>query len=131
MADTIFVKEAAKLWNISERRVSTLCKEGKIKGAIKQGKSWLIPANTEKPTDNRIKSGIYKKVVRPANLPLPIGISDYRLASSEYYYIDKTMMIKDFIDSSQQFKPQHFCCTIWIFKPLNKMYYYYKNRVGG
>lgn len=31
-------------------------------------------------------------------LPLPIGISDYCLASSEYYYIDKTMMIKDFID---------------------------------
>ena len=31
-------------------------------------------------------------------LPLPIGISDYRLASTEYYYIDKTMMIKDFID---------------------------------
>ena len=31
-------------------------------------------------------------------LPLPIGISDYRLASSEYYYVDKTMMIKDFID---------------------------------
>ena len=33
-----------------------------------------------------------------ALLPLPIGISDYRLASTEYYYIDKTMMIKDFID---------------------------------
>lgn len=32
-------------------------------------------------------------------LPLPIGISDYCLASSEYYYIDKTMMIKDFIDA--------------------------------
>lgn len=31
-------------------------------------------------------------------LPLPVGVSDYRLASSEYYYIDKTMMIKDFID---------------------------------
>ena len=29
---------------------------------------------------------------------LPIGISDYRLASSEYYYIDKTLMIKDFLD---------------------------------
>ena len=26
------------------------------------------------------------------------GISDYRLASSEYYYIDKTMMIKEFLD---------------------------------
>lgn len=31
-------------------------------------------------------------------LPLPIGISDYRLASSEYYYIDKTMLIKEFLD---------------------------------
>ena len=98
MADTMYVKDAAKLWNISERRVSTLCKEGKIVGAKKQGKSWLIPADAKKPTDARVKSGIYKKSVRPAHLPLPIGIADYRLASSEYYYIDKTMMIKDFID---------------------------------
>ena len=35
---------------------------------------------------------------RQTKLPLPIGISDYRLASSSYYYIDKTMMIKDFLD---------------------------------
>lgn len=98
MADTMFVKDAAKLWNISERRVSALCKEGKIAGAKKQGKSWLIPIDAKKPADARVKSGIYKKAVRHPNLPLPIGISDYRLASSEYYYIDKTMMIKDFID---------------------------------
>ncbi len=98
MANTMFVKEAAKLWNITERRVSALCKDGKIEGAVKHGKSWLIPINAEKPVDNRVKSGAYKKKVRPSNLPLPIGISDYRLASSEYYYIDKTMMIKDFID---------------------------------
>ncbi len=31
-------------------------------------------------------------------LPLPVGISDYRLASLEYYYVDKTMMIKEFLD---------------------------------
>ncbi|MBO5418150.1 MAG: AAA family ATPase [Clostridia bacterium] len=98
MADTMFVKDAAKLWDISERRVSTLCKEGKIKGAKKQGKSWIIPVAAEKPADSRVKSGAYIKKARPANLPLPIGISDYRLASSEYYYIDKTMMIKEFID---------------------------------
>ena len=98
MADTMFVKEAAKIWNITERRVSALCKDGKIEGAVKHGKAWLIPTNAEKPVDNRVKSGAYKKKVRPSNLPLPIGISDYRLASSEYYYIDKTMMIKDFID---------------------------------
>lgn len=98
LADTMFVKEVAKLWNISERRVSTLCKEGKIKGAIKSGKVWLIPIDAEKPMDSRVKTGRYKKSTRPAKLSLPIGISDYRLASSEYYYIDKTMMIKDFID---------------------------------
>ena len=98
MGNTMLVKEAAKLWNITERRVSTLCKEGKIKGAVKQGRSWLIPIDTKKPADHRIKTGAYIKNTRPANLPLPVGISDYRLASSEYYYIDKTMMIKDFID---------------------------------
>lgn len=98
MSDTMPVKEAARLWNITERRVSALCKEGKIKGAKKQGRSWLIPIDTEKPADNRIKSGAYINPRRPAKLPLPVGISDYRLASSEYYYIDKTMMIKDFID---------------------------------
>lgn len=31
-------------------------------------------------------------------LPLPIGVSDFRLAQAEYYYVDKTMLIKDFID---------------------------------
>ena len=75
-----------------------LGKDGKIEGAVKHGKSWLIPINAKKPIDNRVTSGTYKKKARPSNLPLPIGISDYRLASSEYYYIDKTMMIKDFID---------------------------------
>lgn len=98
MVDTMFVKDAAKLWNISERRVSALCKNGKIKGAIKNGKSWLIPADTKKPEDGRVKTGVYIKNTLPKNLPLPVGISDYRLASTEYYYIDKTMMIKDFID---------------------------------
>ena len=97
MADTMFVKDAAKLWDISERRVSTLCKEGKIKGAKKQGKSWIIPVAAEKPADSRVKSGAYIKKARPANLPLPIGISDYRLASSEYYYIDKTELSKNII----------------------------------
>ena len=37
MADFISVKDAAKLWNISERQVSGLCKSGKINGAVKCG----------------------------------------------------------------------------------------------
>ena len=98
MSDTILVKEAAKRWGITERRVAALCKEGKIEGARKEGKVWVIPASTKKPVDSRIKSGEFVKSKQKEKLPLPIGISDYRLASSEYYYIDKTMMIKDFID---------------------------------
>lgn len=98
MSATMTVKEAAQRWNLTERRVSSLCKEGKIDGAKKQGRSWFIPSDAKKPADNRVKSGLYKKKARPDNLPLPIGISDYRLASTEYYYIDKTLMIRDFID---------------------------------
>lgn len=98
MSETMMVKEAAMRWNVSERRVSTLCKEGKIEGAVKKGKQWSIPADAEKPADSRVKSGAYIKKSVATKLPLPIGISDYRLASSEYYYIDKTMLIKDFID---------------------------------
>ena len=98
MAEMISVREAAERWNITERRVSTLCKDGKIAGAKKQGKCWMIPSDVQKPKDRRVKTGAYRKRERTAKLPLPIGVSNYCLASSEYYYIDKTMMLKDFID---------------------------------
>ena len=96
MNNTMTVKEAAKLWDISERRVMILCKEGKIDGATKKGRSWVIPDNAQKPADARYKKS--QPVKASTRLPLPIGISDYRLAVTEYYYIDKTMLIKDFID---------------------------------
>lgn len=98
MAETMSVKEAARLWDLSERRVSSFCKEGKIEGAFKNKHAWRIPVDAQKPLDQRVKNGTYIKSNRPVNLPLPIGVSDYRLASAEYYYVDKTMMIKDFID---------------------------------
>ena len=104
MADMMNAREAAFLWGMSDRRVAVLCKSGRIEGAIKQGRNWLIPANTPKPEDRRVKTGAYQKVAprRKARchslLPLPIGISDYRTASSHYYYVDKTLLIRDFID---------------------------------
>ena len=98
MSGTMYVREAAMRWEITERQVTSLCKEGKIEGARKEGRSWVMPYDAEKPADNRVKTGKYIKAKNADKLPLPIGISDYRLASTEYYYIDKTMMIKDFID---------------------------------
>ncbi len=98
MAEYISVKEAARLWNITDRSVTGLCRTGRIEGAFKDGRDWLIPANAEKPADKRVKTGAYKSSRRTARLPLPVGVSDYRLASTEYYYIDKTLMIRDFLD---------------------------------
>lgn len=48
-------KQAAEKWGISDRRVRTLCTEGKIAGAMKVGKSYQIPFNAPKPADGRQK----------------------------------------------------------------------------
>ena len=53
--------EMSKKWNITSRRISVLCAEGRIEGAIKKGKTWLIPAESPKPADARIKTGKYIK----------------------------------------------------------------------
>lgn len=50
------VNEASAKWGISDRRIRVLCAEGKISGAIKEGKSWKIPLGTVKPIDGRYKS---------------------------------------------------------------------------
>lgn len=50
------VKEIARIWNISERRVRVLCSEGRIEGAFKEGNIWNIPENAIKPSDKRINN---------------------------------------------------------------------------
>ncbi|MCR5663350.1 MAG: AAA family ATPase, partial [Oscillospiraceae bacterium] len=79
-----------------------MCRSGKIPGAFKAGGTWYIPADAEKPVDGRVRTGAYKKASSKTKLPLPVGISDYRVASTEYYYVDKTLMIKDFLDERPQ-----------------------------
>ena len=59
MNETMTVREVAGIWNISERRVMVLCKEGKIHGARKEGRSWVIPANAKKPEDSRYKKSYH------------------------------------------------------------------------
>jgi len=52
----ITTKQAADLWNISQRRVSLLCEQGRIPGAQKAGIVWLIPPDAKKPDDARMKN---------------------------------------------------------------------------
>ena len=53
MLSYISAKEAAEKWNISQRRVATLCSEERISGAMMVGNMWIIPVNAEKPIDKR------------------------------------------------------------------------------
>lgn len=92
-------KEIAAEWGTAERTVTTWCKDGKIAGAVKEGRSWKIPETAVKPVDGRISSGKYmKNSMRRERKTLPVGISDYVRAQSEYYYVDKTLLIKEFLD---------------------------------
>ena len=45
--------QMAEKWEISRRRVTTLCREGRIEGAILRGNTWLIPDDAQKPDDIR------------------------------------------------------------------------------
>lgn len=92
------IKEAAATWGITERRVNELCKAGRISGAYKEGRQWYIPDGTQKPMDKRGCRSAVKPAVPSVRKPLPIGVSDYRDACKNYYYVDKTLMIKEFLD---------------------------------
>ncbi len=50
------VKQAAEKWGISDRRVRILCAEGKVSGVTREGRSWMIPAGSRKPEDERFKA---------------------------------------------------------------------------
>ena len=55
--ESISVKQAAKQWGLSERRVRLLCQQGKIKGVIQEGRAYRIPVNAVKPSDGRTLRG--------------------------------------------------------------------------
>lgn len=52
-------EDLALEWGLTSRRVQILCKEGRIKGAVKKGHQWLLPAEVERPA--RKKSGPKQK----------------------------------------------------------------------
>ena len=55
----ITVKQASEKWGISDRRIRTLCSNGKIPGAYQEGRGWKIPADATKPEDGRYKSKVW------------------------------------------------------------------------
>ena len=90
--DYLSVNEAEKKWNISARRLQQLCKSGAINGAVKQGRTWLIPEDANLSPKRNAKS-------HTGRLPLPVGVSGYIETVSNYYYVDKTLLIRDILDA--------------------------------
>lgn len=96
--------DASKAMGFSVRRIQQMCKNGELPGAIKEGRKWLIP-------DETIHMNHFAK-----NKSLPIGVSDFKLATTGYYYVDKTLMIRDFLDKKPMVslftRPRHFGKTL-------------------
>ena len=66
--DYISIDEAAKKWGLSKRFVQLLCSNGRIEGATRLGRAWMIPHNAKKPIDGRTKAARSK---RDGDMPLP------------------------------------------------------------
>ena len=79
--------DVAKAMGVSSRRVQQMCKQGDFPGALKRSNEWMIPKENVP---------IYYDVKKK---PLPIGVSDFKTAVTNYYYVDKTLLIRDFLDT--------------------------------
>ena len=115
MPDYMTVQEAARLWGVSDRRVTVLCKEGRLPGAEKTGKFWRIPSDTAKPADHRLQDSSHTPKVHAATVPsrkdtnhtvkttharpLPLGQTSFAVVSDSFYYVDQTLLIRDLIDT--------------------------------
>ena len=67
----ISTKEASAKWGISTIRITILANEGRIPGAKKLGKSWLIPAGATKPLELRPGQAAHvKKNINDFSFPL-------------------------------------------------------------
>lgn len=85
--DYLSCADTAEKLRITVRRVQQMCKQGELPGAVKDGRTWLIPVNAVSEDLNAQKK------------PLPIGVSDFKAATIGYYYVDKTLLIRDFLDT--------------------------------
>ena len=136
------VSEIAIKWEITERAVRKYCAEGRVAGAILQGKTWLIPENAVKPArkkredatpktlldilveekNAKLHGGIYHKV----QIELTYNsnhIEGSRLTHDQTRYIyetntigvtDQTVRVDDVIETAN-----HFRCIDFIIEKAN------------
>ena len=112
--------EAARLLQMTGRRVVGLCSEGKLSGAFRLGRNWKIPVDSVKQymRDTGIEAPEGSKEDVQDLLPVAIGNTSYIEVSSECYYVDKTLLIRDLIDDHNMVtlftRPRRFGKTLAI-----------------
>jgi len=62
------IEEIAKKWGVSIRSVQILCAGGKIEGAKRFGRAWMVPKDAQKPLDGRTRAGRRRE---DEDMPLP------------------------------------------------------------
>ena len=82
--DFLTVAQVAERWGLSERSVRSYCAQGRVPGAILAGRSWLIPADAEKPSRQpRSRSASDA----PGLLDVLRREKDARLSGGIYHYV--------------------------------------------
>ncbi|MBQ8304987.1 MAG: AAA family ATPase [Blautia sp.] len=116
----IGTSEASKLLRMTSRRVVGLCGEGKLPGAFRTGRNWKIPIESVKQFMNDAGLEVPEEAADDdqARLPFAIGNTSYIEISSECYYVDKTLLIRDLIDDHNMVtlftRPRRFGKTLAI-----------------
>lgn len=87
----ISIFEASRKTGFSLRRLQQLCKAGEIEGALRERGQWQLPIGSI--------AHLYKENRKKEKRPLPIGVSSFKEACTSYYYVDKTLLIKEFLDN--------------------------------
>ncbi len=67
--DYLKIDEVAAKWGITPRRLQTLCAQGKIEGATRFGRAWMIPKSAPKPADGRTKAAREERLF--TDMPMP------------------------------------------------------------
>ena len=120
MSEYIGTTEAARLLQMTSRRVVGLCGEGKLPGASRSGRNWRIPVESVKQYMKDAGIPLLEEAADDVRelLPVAIGNTSYIEISSECYYVDKTLLIRDLIDDHNMVtlftRPRRFGKTLAI-----------------
>lgn len=120
MTEYIGTTEAARLLQMTSRRVVGLCGEGKLPGASRSGRNWRIPVESVKQYMKDAGIPLLEEAADDVRelLPVAIGNTSYIEISSECYYVDKTLLIRDLIDDHNMVtlftRPRRFGKTLAI-----------------